>query len=50
MINVEPKYSSINNKEYWLLCQKQNEQHTHTHKQKPPKFSPSHLSLTVGTF
>ena len=30
MINVEPKYSSINNKEYWLLCQKQNEQHTHT--------------------
>ena len=50
MINVEPKYSSINNKEYWLLCQKQNEQHTHTQKQKPPKFSPSHLSLTVGTF
>lgn len=32
MINVETKYSSINNKEYWLLCQKQmNNTHTHTH-------------------
>jgi hypothetical protein len=46
MIYVEPKYSSINNKEYCLLLQKQSEQQintcTHT-----IKISSPHLSLTV---
>lgn len=52
MIYVEPKYSSINNKEYCLLFQKQNEQQIntwrHTHKHKTSKSGPSPLSLTVG--
>lgn len=53
IIYVGPKYSSINNKEYCLLFQKQNEQqrntHRHTHKHKPSRSGPSHLSLTGAT-
>lgn len=54
MIYVGPKYSSINNKEYCLLFQKQNEQQIntfrHTHKHKPSKSGSFRLSLTMGNF